>query len=100
MKAYCNIIDSKVMLSKLPKPDFRTLNPVYTDMDIQEMTNEFNDSIIGEVENVDWVKDENTQTLEVFERPIIVFDWDSQKIECFKPNQPCEVEGLTITKLL
>ena len=99
-KAYTQLIEGKVMVSTLPKPDiedYRIYNLEKTlllgwrpDYEIDKKA--FESSILGEVENVDWVKDENTQILETFERPIIVFDWDSQKIEWFKPNQPCEVE--------
>ena len=84
MKAYIQLIENKVMLSKLPKPDFRTLNPVYTAMDIQEMTNEFNDSIIGEAENIE-MYDAGSEG----EIPFVVI---GKRQSMIKPNQPCEVE--------
>ena len=49
MKAFTQLIENKVMVSTLPKPDYRNYNGVarYA-LDLEE----FNDSIIGEAENV------------------------------------------------
>ena len=88
MKAYTQLIENKVMVSTLTKPDFRTLNPIYTGMDIQEMTNEFESSILGEVENARHFPDSALSKMTGHEYYVKIGELISQILE----NDPCEVE--------
>ena len=93
MKAYCNIIDSKVMLSKLPKPDTESYSHILLNKEgvptnilnikeYQQALKEFNDSIIGEAENA-----ERCYSDEVAFCVSLTGGYKG-----LKPNQPCEVE--------
>lgn len=98
MKAYCNIISGKVMLSKLPKPDEKDFShdgckhvkPKYI-----IALSEFSDSIIGEAENVFYCH--------LNKKWCISAEHPEYRKELQGNNQPCEVEQsgdkYTITKI-
>ena len=110
MKAFTQLIENKVMLSKLPKPDEGDYiiwdDSLLTRIQLgiaqidgfdnegyEKALKEFNDSIIGEAENTDWVKYDDSSN----EMPIVILHphgrVDSHVNEIlYKPNQPCEVE--------
>ena len=100
MKAYIQIIDSKVMFSKLPKPEesdfminlYGQYGFSYDDKKYQQALKAFNDSIIGEAENAEQVHDEYYAWI----RDEYLLKHNPHKLF---PNQPCEVEGLRIVKL-
>ena len=84
MKAYCNIIDSKVMLSKLPKPDMKGDNARYW----HRLLAEFESSILGEVENARHFPDSALSKMTGHEYYVKIGELISQILE----NDPCEVE--------
>ena len=135
MKAYTQLIENKVMVSTLPKPELCSVcngekeipcgNPdhgfietsgIFGSGDIARIgcpacghsgmttcyecdgnshkaLKKFNDSIIGEAENAEQVHDEYYVWIE----DKYLMKHNPHKLH---PNQPCEVEGLTIKKLL
>ena len=104
MKAYCNIIDSKVMVSTLPKPDTESYSHILLNKEgvptnilnskeYQQAIKAFESSILGEAENAEQVHDEYYVWIE----DKYLMKHNPHKLH---PNQPCEVEGLTIKKLL
>ena len=104
MKAYTQLIENKVMVSTLPKPDTESYSHILLNKEgvptnilnskeYQQALKEFNDSIIGEAENACEYDPQLCPGS-------IVINPDSPDYEVVGSNQPCEVEGLTITKLL
>lgn len=95
MKAYIQIIDSKVMLSKLPKPDIKNYEvhglshaSVFFEEDYEKALNEFNNSIIGEAENAVKSIDDRVNGIIVKDPQV----YSSTILGIADPNQPCEVE--------
>ena len=89
MKAYTQLIENKVMVSTLPKPDMKGDNARYW----HRLLAEFESSILGEVENACAYDPQLCPGS-------IVINPDSPDYEVVGSNQPCEVEGLTIKKML
>ena len=101
-----HIISGEVVLNPKPRPteaDYTwfTLDnaPTFHEYKFTEALAEWKKNCIP-CENADWVKDENTQTMETFERPIIIFDWDKQDITTFTPGQKVLAEGNVVTKII
>ena len=92
MKAYCNIIDSKVMLSKLRKPELSSYADEPEELNEKAIweyefdMKEFNDSIIGEAENIQLKK--GNPGICYISYPIVGVWYPTYKLE----NQPCEVK--------
>ena len=94
MKAYTQLIENKVMVSTLPKPERDKSEAPHPVMALRyalygEALKAFESSILGEVENV-WYGELSEKWFA---------DIGEVDSEVIKSNQPCEVEGLTITKL-
>ena len=108
MKAFINIIDNKVMLSKLPKPELpqghygsdapipdwqMKIDHEVFDMEIKE----FNNSIIGEAEN----RISDIYGMKGYKACFIwIHDESSNLRYIIRDNQRCHVKGLTITELI
>ena len=99
MKAYTQLIENKVMVSTLPKPDTESYSHILLNKEgvptnilnskeYQQALKEFNDSIIGEVENARHFPDSALSKMTGHEYYVKIGELISQILE----NDPCEVE--------
>ena len=109
MKAFINIIDNKVMLSKLPKPEIT--DPEFwmglTDIPhdpldyptYNEAMQEFNDSIIGEAQNAEIMLNQYAPDYNICVHSGNI-DYGDYTYDFTKPGLSCHIEGLIITGLI